>query len=49
MTDARALLVKLGLEGAEGVVIGDGKLATLLLYSLAQHRFPRRLSNLAPN
>jgi catalase len=47
--DARALLVKLGLEGGEGVVIGDGKLAALLLDSLAQHRFPRRVSNLAPN
>jgi len=47
--DARALLGKLGLEGGEGVVIGDGKLATLLLDNLAQHRFPRRVSNLAPN
>lgn len=47
--DARALLDKLGLEGGEGVVIGDGKLATLLLDNLAQHRFPRRRSKLAPN
>jgi catalase len=46
---ARALLVKRGFEGAEGLVIGDGKLATLLLDSLAQHCFPRRVSNLAPN
>lgn len=47
--DARALLVKRGFEGAEGLVIGDGKLATLLLDTLAQHCFPRRVSNLAPN
>jgi hypothetical protein len=43
------LLAKLGLEGAEGVVTGEGKLVALLLDNLAQHRFPRRLSNLAPN
>lgn len=47
--DAHALLVKLDLEGGEGVVIGDGKLATLLLDNLAQHRFPRRVSKLAHN
>ena len=47
--DARALFELIGLTEAEGLVIGGTKLATQLLDNLAQHRFPRRLSNLAPN
>ncbi|WP_296320140.1 catalase [Reyranella sp.] len=47
--DARALFERIGITDAEGVVVGATKLTTLLLDNLAQHRFPRRLSNLAPN
>ena len=47
--DAKALFAKLEIPEAEGVVLGDNKLVGLLLDNLAQHRFPRRVSNLAPN
>jgi len=46
--DAQALFDKLEIANAEGVVIGANKLVAVLLETLAQHRFPRRLSNLAP-
>lgn len=48
-SDARGLLERLGLADAEGVVIDDGRVVALLLDNLAQHRFPRRVSNLASN
>ena len=47
--DARAVFELLGIAETEGLVIGGTDLATLLLDNLAQHRFPRRLSNLLPN
>lgn len=47
--DARGLMGKLDIEDKEGVVIGNDRLVAQLLDNLAQHRFPRRLSNLAPN
>jgi catalase len=47
--DARALFELIGVTEAEGLVIGGTRLTTLLLDNLARHRFPRRISNLAPN
>lgn len=47
--DARALFELIGITDAEGLAIGGTRLTTQLLDNLAQHRFPRRLSNLAPN
>ena len=47
--DARALFELIGVTEAEGLVIGGAALTTLVLDNLAQHRFPRRLSNLASN
>ena len=47
--DARALFELIGISDAEGLAIGDTNLASVLLENLSQHRFPRRISNLAPN
>lgn len=47
--DARALFELIGIGDAEGLAIGGNKLASVLLENLSQHRFPRRISNLAPN
>ncbi|MGQ3298827.1 catalase [Reyranella sp.] len=47
--DVRALFKVIGIPETDGVVIGGTKLSTSLLDNLAQHRFPRRVSNLAPN